>query len=374
VTLELDAMQWEPVPGGTATAAEFIAARSVIREIHQQCLWSPWVLGDRAAEYDAALQTCGQWARTDPASPARTPEQYEADLKQRLAEADARYLADQARAEQERADRAPRYDRACEQARLALLEQQAILADGIRERAEILSGTLFPGATDEVRQQLLDRLERDISKAGRAADELTPAVGDPESVVDANGRLPAERRELALIMFRAQRNAEVAVLRARIAGNETALASLKGRAERALAREALCKDKARLAYLEQMPPVQAPAMCSECVSPAPHTPGVTFYLDGGWTTGGPCPAWPKWAERASAVRQALLQQTQGPPVAPPPPPARPIAVLAPGIGIEEVITQLADIQAAHPGAQVRKGRGHRWEIWSADPEPRPPGS
>jgi hypothetical protein len=41
--------------------------------------------------------------------------------------------------------------------------------------------------------------------------------------------------------------------------------------------------------------------------------------------------------------------------------------------IEDVIAQLTTIQASHPGAQVRKGRGHRWEIWPAPVEPQPPG-
>ncbi len=56
-------------------------------------------------------------------------------------------------------------------------------------------------------------------------------------------------------------------------------------------------------------------------------------------------------ERVSAVRQALLQTVQGPPE-PPPPPPRPIAVLAPGMLIEDVIAQLTTIQDSYPGAQV----------------------
>jgi len=36
VAIELDGKRWKPVPGATATTAEFIAARSLIHEIHQQ--------------------------------------------------------------------------------------------------------------------------------------------------------------------------------------------------------------------------------------------------------------------------------------------------------------------------------------------------
>lgn len=114
-------------------------------------------------------------------------------------------------------------------------------------------------------------------------------------------------------------------------------------------------------------------MYSECVSPAWRSPGATYCLDGFHVTGGPCPAWPRWAERVNAVREAWHQALQGPPTAPPPPPPQPIAVLTPGAPIEDVIAQLTDIQADHPGAQIRQGRGHRWEIWPAPTEPEPPG-
>jgi hypothetical protein len=156
----------------------------------------------------------------------------------------------------------------------------------------------------------------------------------------------------------------------RIADARATLKSLKGRSERAKLREALRQDKTRLAYLEQMPPLEAVGMCSECVSPAWHTPGVTVDLNGAGMTGGPCPAWPRWANGVNAVREALRQAAQGPPKASPPPPPQPIAVLAPGVSVEEVVAQLTAIQAGHPGAQVRQGRGHRWEIWPASAQPQ----
>lgn len=66
VIIELDGKLWTPVPEATVTAEEFIAARSVIGEIHQSVWWNPWVMEDRAAEYEAALETCGQWTRAEP--------------------------------------------------------------------------------------------------------------------------------------------------------------------------------------------------------------------------------------------------------------------------------------------------------------------
>jgi hypothetical protein len=180
MTVERDGKCWEPVPGATATAEDFLAARSLLDEIHQQCLWSPWVMQDRAADYDAALKTCGQWTSgDDPGTPHKTVDECEAELEQRLAEADARFLAAEAQAEHDRAERAEHYDPGRAQARLALLEQQGILADNVRQRDEILSGEMFPLAEETVRRRLLADLERDITAKTREVDELAAMVGEP---------------------------------------------------------------------------------------------------------------------------------------------------------------------------------------------------
>jgi hypothetical protein len=360
VMTEVDGKQWEPVPGATVTAAEFTAARSLISQIHQQARWSPWVMQDRAGEYDAALQACAQWTSADAALTARTAEEYQAGLDQRLAEAGARLDTEQARAGRDRAERARHYDPEREQARLALLEQQAIVAGMIRQRDEILAGDLYPHADDDDRRQLRDHLDHAITAQTQEADGFAAAAGDPETVADARGWLPAERREMSLTLFQARRGTQVKEMRARAAAGQAALKSQKGMAGRAALRETLRKDKAQLAYWEDMPPLDAAAMCPECPSPAWHAPGATYSIDGFHVSGGPCPAWPQWAARVASARQAA----QGPP-GPPPPPLQPIAVLAPGLPIEDVITQLAALQASHPGAQIRPGRGHRWEIWPA---------
>jgi hypothetical protein len=370
VTVELDGRRWMPVSGATATAGDFAAAWSLIREIHRQCLWSPWVMQDRARWYDAAWKTCEQWTSAGPGSPAMTAEEAAAEADRRMAEADARFLAGQAQAEQDRAERAEQYDPGRAQARLALLEEQAVLADTIRQRDELLAGGRSWLAGDEDGRKLLASLERRIAAKTKEADELAAVVGDPETVPDAQGRLPAERRAMALALFKSQRATEVRDLRARIAESQATLKSLTGKAERAELREVLRKDRAWLAYVEEMPPLEASGMCSECVSPAWHTPGVTYSLAGAGETGGPCPAWPRWAGRVTSIRDALCQPAQGSLTAPPPPP-EPIAVLAPGMSIEDAVAQLAAIQADHPGAQVRQGRGHRWEIWPAPGPARP---
>ncbi len=187
---------------------------------------------------------------------------------------------------------------------------------------------------------------------------------------DERGWLPAERRELSLTLFKVRREAEVRELRARVPARQAELKTMKGRAGRAELREALQTDTARLASLEAMPPMQAADMCSECADPAWHSPGVTFNLTDGSTTGGPCPAWPQWARKVEMVRAELRKIASQPKAEPPPPPPRPIAVITAGLPIEDVIAKLTAVQADHPGAQLRQGKRNRWEIW---PPEHPPG-
>jgi hypothetical protein len=109
VAIEVDGKRWVPVPGSTATAEEFTAALSLLHEIHRQARWSPWVMQDRAGEYDAALKVCGQWTSAEP-KPRKTLEELQAELDQREADADAEFLAAEAQAEKDRAERAQHYD------------------------------------------------------------------------------------------------------------------------------------------------------------------------------------------------------------------------------------------------------------------------
>jgi len=51
------------------------------------------------------------------------------------------------------------------------------------------------------------------------------------------------------------------------------------------------------------------------------------------------------------------------PAEPPPPKPEPLAVVASGLPIAEVIRQLTGLQANYPTARVRRGNRNRWEIW-----------
>ena len=77
------------------------------------------MLQDRAGEYDAALKVCGRWTSAEPEPPGKTLEEYQAEVDQRLAEADSRFLAAEDQVEKDRAERAERYDQDRAEARLA---------------------------------------------------------------------------------------------------------------------------------------------------------------------------------------------------------------------------------------------------------------
>ena len=160
VAIELDGELWEPVPGAAVTAEEFMAARSLIQDIHRSLWWNPWWMTERRAEYDAAWEACGQWTRTDPDPdpPRKSVEEYEAELEHKLAEAEAQAAAQQEQTEKDRAERAARYDPQRAQVRLALLEEQGMLADKVRERDEIISRDLFPLIDDRQRDRHLAAL------------------------------------------------------------------------------------------------------------------------------------------------------------------------------------------------------------------------
>ena len=362
VSIELDGELWEPVPGAAVTVSEFIAARSLIQEIHRSLWWNPWWMAERRAEYDAAWEVCGQWTCAEPGMPGKTVAEYEAELEHKLAETEAQAAAKEQQAERDRAERAARYHPGRAQARLALLEEQGMLADKVRERDEFTSRDPFPGMDARQRSNHLAALEAAIAARQRAVDELAAAAGDPETVCDELGWLPAERRELSLRLFKERRWAEIQQLRTRIPARQAELKTLTGRDERTKLRQALRTDAARLATLEAIAPMQAGDMCPECADPAQHTPEVTYDLTDLSSTGGPCPAWPQWAHKVDMVRRAL-REPPARPAEPPAPRPRPSAVIAAGLPIEDLIAKLDAIRAEHPGAQIRQGKRNRLEIW-----------
>jgi len=71
--------------------------------------------------------------------------------------------------------------------------------------------------------------------------------------------------------------------------------------------------------------------------------------------------------RISPLRQPIVPWMSGSkparPAEPPAPKPTPIAVIAAGTPIEDVIAKLTEIQADHPGPQIHQGKRNRREIW-----------
>jgi hypothetical protein len=266
-------------------------------------------------------------------------------------------------------DEVPGYDRRRSRARLALLEQQVTLAEAVRDLEEAAARPAPPPGAGDPWESSRVRTERAATEAGHWIGELAPVVGDPETVTDERGRLPRDRREQFLTEFTAKISAEASSLEGKLPTLRASLATTRGRQERAAIREELHQATARLAYLQELPPFTAADICSECPLPmAWHATGVTFCLNSGAVLSEPCPSWPVWNAKIAAglARFAEVMRQQQP--APPPQPApRPLAAIAAGSPVEDVIAQLTQIQAEHPGAQVRRGKKDSWEIWSATP-------
>jgi len=354
--IEIDGLLWKPRPGATASGEEFRRARSLILEIRRDASWNPWVEEDRAQEYEQAMAVLEQWTRAEPGFRPRTSEEFDA----RIAAWDVEFEARNAERDRQRAARVALYDQGREQARLALLEQQAILRHRGQELDDLRARRRFPAMAEQPRRQQIAELEESVAGALTAIVRLQEEVGDVEAVVDRWGWLPRERRELALTLFSVRRRAEVRSLRDRVTEQRATLQATKGRAERTPIRAALDRDTQRLEFLVAIPPLEAAEMCSECVSPATWHGYVTT---GANLDAGPCPAWPRWAERIRKVREMLAAAVKDKPTQPPPPKPEPLAVIPSGLPIAEVMRQLAESQAKYPDARVRRGNRNRWEIW-----------
>jgi multidrug efflux pump subunit AcrA (membrane-fusion protein) len=279
-----------------------------------------------------------------------------------------------ARAEQEEVQQQRRvgYDAAREHARLALLEQEARLLGERRELQRRRNGASFPGMPLD--RQAAEVAERSAVVASIEAnvDRLRAETGDPETVVDARGELPGERREMFLTRFWIWRWEEVDALRASVTTLNATLEQTNGRAERARVQGNIRSKRSRLDALVAMPPLTAADMCADCDRPvAWHATGHSGPLDV-----GPCPAWPLWAAQVKSIQDGIVAasaraRTADKPAKPKPKPKpEPIAVVPSGRPIAEVITTLTEISAEHPDAIVRRGNANKWEIWPAPIKPK----
>jgi hypothetical protein len=97
-----------------------------------------------------------------------------------------------------------------------------------------------------------------------------------------------------------------------------------------------------------------------------HATGLTFCLDSGAILSEPCRSWPVWDAKLVAGLARFAETMRQQQKTPAPPPASELfAVIAAGSSVEDVIAQLTQAQAEHPGFEVRRGKRNSWEIWSA---------
>ena len=163
--------------------------------------------------------------------------------------------------------------------------------------------------------------------------------------------------------YRLDRERKVRDLKQQLPELEAALKATTDRAERRDHRAKLAEATRDLDRLIAEGPFTAAEMCSECATPMAHHGWV-------WPPGRPCPAWPGWAARMREARQMLETFTKNrdtgelPPAAQPKP--QPLAIVPSGLPIADVVAKLTELQQQFPGAEVRRGRANRWELWGPE--------
>lgn len=58
-----EGLLWKRHRSATSTAEEFVEARTLFMQIHEDAEWSPWVLDRRASEIERAMAVMRQWQR-----------------------------------------------------------------------------------------------------------------------------------------------------------------------------------------------------------------------------------------------------------------------------------------------------------------------
>lgn len=354
--LEHEGLLWKPKRGATSSAEEFLAARALFMELHDEWTWNPWVLEDRAEDLERAQEVMGQWKRAEPGHRTMTKKQIDARTARWDREFEARRAADDRRHENDRS----RYDPVREHARLSMLERRSYLEFQLGEVSGYRDGSRAPAMEAHRRADKVADLDSSIARLKSEVERLADAVGDPEDVVDERGWLPRDRREAMLFDYRLNRQFEVEKLRAKIPELDAALKVAKGRDERSKIRVELDRARRGLEELLAIPRLAVEDMCAECPTP---------FARHGWSMppwDGPCPAWPGWAAQRKKAWEILQSAASSQQVASPPKTkAEPLAVIPSGLPIAEVLERLTELQAQFPDAEVRRGRANRWELWPA---------
>lgn len=339
---------WKPRRGATASAEEFITARTLFIELNHDAVWNPWVCDELAADIDEATEVMSQWQRAEPGHRHLSLKQWETQRARRERERDQR-ARDEARRDHYKA----RYDELRSTARLRLIEVQSRLDYEIAELAGFRDPTKLPAMDPKRRANEIEELAQQIERLREEVERLTPLVGDPEDVVDAHGWLPRDRREHTWWSYRLDRERKVRDLKQQLPELEAAIKATIDRAERRERRAKLAEATRDLDRLVAEGPITADEMCSECATPMAHHGWI-------WPPRHPCPAWPGWAARMRKARQMLetfakRREADAGPAPKPKPQPQPLAVVPSGLPIADGGEADRD-----PGAVPRRRGAARW--------------
>ena len=356
--IEHDGMLWKPRRGATASADDFIAARTLFIELNHDAVWNPWIRDEREADIDGAAEVMSLWQRAEPGHRHLSLKRWEAQQARRDRQREKQRTKDEARRERDKA----RYDEQRSTARLRLIEVQSRLDYEVTELAGYPRRHEVPCDGSEATVKGIAALEEKVERLRAGVDKLVPMVGDPEDVVDEHGWLPRDRRQNTWWSYRLDRERKVRDLKEQLPGLEAALKASTDRAERRDHGAKLAEATRELDGLIAEGPFTAEEMCSECATPMAHHGWV-------WPPGHPCPAWPGWAARMREARQmleAFAKRRETEAVPPPKPKPQPLAVVPSGLPIAEVVAKLSELQQQYPDAEVRRGRANRWELWAPE--------
>lgn len=316
-----------------------------------------WREEELEPDCNQARRVMGEWTRAEPDHRMMTEEEVQAwlaDMRRASAESLA---ADEARWARDK----ERYDADREQARWALLEREAMRARLTPYLEAHRSGTKFPGMQPNLRAKAVAKLEFDHEQNDNEIEKLVRVVGDPEQVVDADGRLPGDRRPLHRVGYSVHRRFKVEELRAAIVVQREKVTATVGRKAKSALEPSLRTRELELTALLAVPRLAPEDMCSECETP------LYEHLSGDDDEHTACPRWPMRKarmERAFDNLRFVLDRMQPP--EPEPPKPQPVATLPGNLPIADVITRLSELQQEHPAAIVKKGRANQWELWPGE--------
>jgi hypothetical protein len=270
ITTAANGVRWRRLPGGTSSAEEFLAVLEGLDGDRIAREWSLWREGEPRREDDRRHGVLFQWEHADPPlGPYLT-----------AGELGARFDARWAETRRQRETRAAGYDHDGALARLKLLSAQA--------DAGFLRQVLADPASDAQRGKATEFL----AAAGQEITALESQVGDPDSIPDEHGDLPAARREYNLDSHM------------RLFRHEALRAWSKGQ-------------RPRFRQLLAMPVPRPADMCSECQAAADwHTYGVSLRLfrpepePGSQAETIAC-LMPGWQERCPASTSIQIRQQWG---------------------------------------------------------------